>query len=397
MALASLRANTLRSVLTMLGIVIGIAAVIAMIALGTGAQRSVQERIQALGTTLLQVNPQRVRRGGVQWSEIRRLTRDDAVMLRERAQFVAEVQPQQDRSAQVVWRNQNTYVRITGTTPNYLRVHNVALAAGRMFTAREERSARRVAVLGAEVLRDLGILSPQTLLGETIRIAGQSFDVVGVLASTGRASPFGNPDSQILVPFRAGQLHVFGNNRLNDIYVLARDESALMPAMAEVQRILRRAHRLRADQPDDFRIRSQADFLGTLEATTSTFTFLLAGIAAVSLLVGGIGIMNIMLVSVTERTREIGIRKALGATRRTILTQFLVEAVVLCLAGGAIGVLTGAAAAAVLRETLGWNTVVPVGAIALAFGFAAAIGVIFGVWPAKRAAVLNPVEALRYE
>ncbi|HKO14862.1 MAG TPA: ABC transporter permease [Gemmatimonadaceae bacterium] len=396
-ALVSLRANKLRSCLTMLGIVIGITAVITVVAIGTGAQRAVQARLEELGTTLLQINPRRVRRAGVQWTETRRLTMDDARLLAERGTHFAEIQPQQDRSLQVVFRNRNSNDRIVGTTPNYLRVHRYELAAGRMFTPVENETMQRVAVVGAQVIEELGLPSPYALLGETIRIRGQQFRVIGVLAPKGRATPFGNPDSQVLIPFRTGRFHVFGTDRLNDLYVLATSDSAVLPAMAEATVLMRRAHRLRYDDPDDFRIRNQSDFLSTLGETTQVFSYMLAGIAGVSLLVGGIGIMNIMLVSVTERTREIGIRKALGATHRTILLQFLLEAIVMCLLGGSIGVALGAGLATVMRESFGWNTAVAPAAVVGAFVFAAAIGVLFGLWPARRAAILDPIQALRYE
>ena len=210
-------------------------------------------------------------------------------------------------------------------------------------------------------------------------------------------SGVGDADQQILIPFSTGRFSVFGTDRIQDIWVRAESESVLAEATYEVQTALRRTHRLRSEQPNDFSIRNQSDFLTALNETTETFTLLLAGIAAVSLLVGGIGIMNIMLVSVTERTREIGIRKALGATRRIILLQFLVEAVVLCVAGGAVGVAVGFATSGVLRQSSGWNTAMGPAAIGSAFGFAAAVGIIFGVWPARRAARLDPIVALRYE
>jgi putative ABC transport system permease protein len=250
------------------------------------------------------------------------------------------VNQQQDRSLQVVWRNKNTNVQITGTGSNFLDVRGFKLAEGRMFTDAEDRARARVAVLGAGVLPLLDVTNPAAILDEHIRIGGRQFTVIGVLQDRG-VSGVGDADQQVLIPFSTGRFGTFGTDRLNDIWVRAADEQSLDAAMLEVQQILRRSHRLRQGQADDFSVRNQSDFLVALGETTQTFTTLLAGIAAVSLLVGGIGIMNIMLVSVTERTREIGIRKALGATRTNILLQFLVEAVVLCLAGGAIGVGVG--------------------------------------------------------
>jgi putative ABC transport system permease protein len=396
-ALSSLRANKLRSGLTMLGIIIGIAAVITVVGLGLGAQRAVHDRLAQLGTTLLHVDPQRQRRGGVQLDAPKRLTIADAAALAERGQHIAAVQPQQDRTLQVVYANRNTSSRIVATTANYPLVRGYHLAAGRMFTPRENGGMQRVAVLGATVVRDLGYLSPTTLIGERVRIGGRLFHVVGVLEARGRTPGGGDPDNQVLIPLRTGRFRLFGTDWLNDIYVLASDEDAVPHAMADIQTVLRRQHRLRSEQPNDFRIRNQSDFLVAAAETTQVFTYLLGGIAAVSLLVGGIGIMNIMLVSVTERTREIGVRKALGATKRIILLQFLAEAVFTSMVGGLAGVLTGAAAILVVRESFGMNAALAPAAMIGAVVFAGCIGIVFGVWPAKRAARLDPIVALRYE
>ena len=395
-ALASLRANKLRSALTMLGIIIGIGSVIAMVALGTGAQQSVKERIAKLGTTLLQVNAQRIAQGGVQLDAPKRMTMDDVKLLEERATKLTAIQPQQDAHLMVQWDRQNSFSSVTGTTSNFLEVRKYTLAAGRMFTSQEDASRRRVTVLGATPLANLGVTDPSAIIGELVRIRGLQFEVIGVLAPKGQVSG-GDPDDQVLIPFETGRWRVFGTDRLNDINLLAMSEDSVNAAMEEVASIMRRSHRLRPGMPDDFTIRNQSDFLNTLGATTEVFTYLLSGIAAVSLLVGGIGIMNIMLVSVTERTREIGIRKALGATRFTILLQFLAEAVALCLLGGLIGVGVGTAAAWILRTSFGWNTVIVPSSIVIAFVFSGAVGVLFGVWPARRAAKLDPIVALRYE
>ena len=395
-ALSALRVNKMRSLLTMLGIVIGVGAVIAMVALGNGAQNTVKERIAKLGTTVLQLNPQRVQQGGVGTASFAKLTIKDVEAIRERAPNVIGVNPQQDRNFQVVFKNRNTNVQITGTAPNFIDVRGFAIAQGRMFSAADDNARRKVAVLGAEVLPLIGVDYAEGIIDERIRIAGHQFTVIGVLAPKG-ATGFGDGDMQILIPFNTGRFGIFGTDRLNDVWALASSEDSVTEAMAEIQTALRRSHRLLAGRPDDFSIRNQTDFLSILGETTATFTMLLAGIAAVSLLVGGIGIMNIMLVSVTERTREIGVRKALGATRGNILLQFLTEAVVLCLVGGALGIAAGLATAMVLKNSMGWNTAVDARSIAIAFAFASSIGLVFGVWPARRASRLDPIEALRFE
>ncbi len=397
-ALGALRANKLRSLLTMLGIVIGVAAVIAVVALGKGAQKQVNDRISALGTTLLTVNPGQSQMGGVRTGGGgARLIIDDAQALADRGTHIAAVQPEMSGSLQVQYLNKNTNTQIVGTTANYPVVRKYEMQEGRFFTNAEDQTRQRVAVVGPTVVENLGVQAAEGIVGETIRVRGIQFTVVGVFKSKGQASAFQNPDDQILIPITTARFRVLGSNRVRAISVLAPTEEDIPETMADIQKILRREHKLRPGKDDDFQIRNQSDFLNTLGETTQVFSLLLAGIAAVSLLVGGIGIMNIMLVSVTERTREIGIRKALGATKLNILFQFLIEAVVLCLLGGMIGIGVGAGGATIFTRIMGWSTEVGASSIAIAFGFSAFVGVVFGVYPARRAAGMDPIVALRYE
>jgi len=394
-ALEALRANKLRSLLTMLGIIIGVGAVITMLALGSGAQRAVQERIQDLGPTLLSVYPGQSFSRGVASNNRVSLTLDDDTALARHARHVSAVVPELAVSLQVQEGDQNINVTVLGTTPNYAPVHNYSVTVGRMFTAGDDAARRRVAVLGASVPGMLNA-NRDAMIGQVILIRQIPFQVIGVLSEKG-AQGFSNPDEQIVVPLQTARYRVIGTDRLRDITVEAADVASMNLAMIEIERVLRRQHKIRPGQDDDFQIRNQTDILMTLQQTTDTFKYLLAGIAAVSLVVGGIGIMNIMLVSVTERTREIGVRKALGATRADILFQFLVEALVLCMVGGLLGVIIGAGGAVLVSRVAHWNTLIAPVAIVLAFAFSAAVGLFFGIWPARRAASLDPIVALRYE
>jgi putative ABC transport system permease protein len=395
-ALGAIRANKLRSALTMLGIVIGVAAVITMVALGSGAQRAVQEQIQRLGTDLLSIYPGQSFMHGVASEQRVSLTLADAEAVQREAKVISNVVPEMSGNRQVTFGNSNINVSIVGTTANYVPVNNYKVEAGRMFTMGDNAARRRVAVIGGAVPNMLNS-NGRAMIEQTIQIGGIPFEIVGLLEAKGSTSSWDNPDERILIPLQTARYRVFGNDRLRSITVQVRQADSVNVAMLEIERALRSAHGIRPGGDNDFQIRNRSEFLATFEETTKTFTFLLAGIAAVSLLVGGIGIMNIMLVSVTERTREIGVRKALGATRKSIMLQFLVEAMALCLLGGVVGILAGAGGAFALSRIANWNTLISPAAIALAIGFSLGVGLFFGIWPAQRAAKLDPIIALRYE
>ena len=395
-AMAAVRANVLRSVLTTLGIVIGIAAVITMVALGEGAQQRVEQQINRMGTSILTVRPGQQMWGGVSRGDAE-LSVDDAIALRDQSNGLLQVSPEQQSRMQVSYKRWNSNTQIMGVWPEYFDMYDHSLQYGRFFDQGEVQGRRRVAVLGYNMPETLGETPPELLIGETIQIRGIMFEVIGIMEEKGDAA-WVRPDDQVFIPQSTAQYRVMGGrDRLNSIYAATATPEELDLAFAEIDRIVRREHRIKAGEDADFNIRNSADLLETFNETNQTFALLLAGIAAISLLVGGIGIMNIMLVSVTERTREIGVRKALGATRRAIMTQFLVEALFLCVLGGLIGVAAGYGAAEVMTRVASWDTAVAPQAVAAAIGFSAAVGLFFGLWPARRAAVLDPIDALRYE
>ncbi len=394
-ALGSIRANLLRSGLTTLGIVIGTGAVITMVALGEGAQRQVQEQIENMGTNVLTVRPGQGFFRGVAGGS-RRLEEDDALALRDQIGDRYQVAPEIESRLQVSYLRWNSSNSVVGTWPSFFPLQNHEVEHGRVFDEGEVQGRRRVAVLGSNVPDDLS--TPAGLLvGRDIQIRGISFEVIGVLKEKGGAM-WMQPDDQIFIPLSTAMYRVMGGrDRLRSIYVAAPSPEELDPAWADIDQVIRREHRILPAQEADFSIQQSSDILETFNETTQTFALLLAGIAGVSLLVGGIGIMNIMLVSVTERTREIGIRKALGATRKTILFQFLIEALVLCVLGGALGVAAGFGGAQLITQVYGSQTAVAPEAVAVALGFSAVIGLFFGIWPARRASILDPIDALRYE
>jgi len=392
-ALTSIRGNLFRAALTMLGVIIGVAAVITMLALGTGAQRAVERQLEALGANVITVTTWMRFAQGIAREQA--LTTDDAEALRTGARNVSAVAPEQNSRQQVKLGNRNLNLSVIGTTQDHAVVNGFELQAGRMLTAIDDSSRRRVAVLGGEVPEQLGT-NAEALLGRSILIKSLPFEVVGVYRRKG-AIGFGNPDDDVYIPVSTSEYRVVGNDRVQNIAVQVAPGVEPAQAMVEIERVIRREHGLAPGADNDFTVVDRKQFLATQQQTTQILSFLLAGIAGVSLVVGGIGIMNIMLVTVTERTREIGIRKALGATRLNILTQFLTESVVLCVLGGLLGMLLGTGAARALARFAGWQTYVTLDALLLAFVFSAGVGLVFGLWPARRASSLDPIAALRYE
>ena len=399
-AFEGLAANKMRAALTMLGVIIGVAAVIAMLAIGQGARERMMAQIQQMGTNLLMVFSGQTRRGAVMggFGSMESLTLDDAEAIAEKCPSVAKVAPETRNGAQVKYKNRNTSTNITGVTADYPDVRNYRVRNGRFFTERDVRSSRKVAVIGPTTAANLfGEVSP---VGKTITIKGIRFEVVGVTAVKGATGGFMDPDDQVFIPISTAMRRVFGLQYVRMIGAQAKSLELMDRANNEITDLLRKRHHIAEGADDDFVIRNQAEIIEMAGETARIFTTLLAGIASVSLLVGGIGIMNIMLVSVTERTREIGIRMAVGARRRDIQWQFLVEALVLSLTGGLIGVLVGVAGSWIIGKiggNSGWNTSVSAGSVILSFCFAAVVGAFFGFYPARTASSLDPIEALRYE
>jgi putative ABC transport system permease protein len=395
-ALSSIRSNALRAVLTMLGIIIGVGAVITMVALGSGAQKAVEERIAALGANVFTVFAGQGRSGAIMITDRTVLSTDDYQALQRDATQLKAVVPEAQSAQQVVFGNQNRNLQIIGTTANYVDVRNYTVPYGRMFTAGDDAARQRYAVLGSAV-PEMFNANPAAIIHQTLLIRGIPFEILGVLSTKGASGGFQNPDEQILIPLQTAQFRVFGSKRLRSMSIQVKDGVPIEQGMVDLERVLRREHHIRPGGENDFTIRNQQEVLQTQQQATQVFTTLLASIAAVSLVVGGIGIMNIMLVSVTERTREIGVRKALGATRTNILLQFMIEALTLCILGGAIGIVLGIGTTIVLARVMQWNTLISPMSVLVAFGFSALVGLFFGIWPARRAARLDPIVALRYE
>jgi putative ABC transport system permease protein len=396
LAQREIRRNALRSSLTILGIVIGVAAVITLVTIGGGATAKVTADISKLGSNLLQVRPgQHMHgpggtRGGADNFEI-----DDAMAINEEISGLAAVAPSANSNTQAIFGGSNWSTSITGSTDAFLKVRNWDLAAGRSFTDNELRSGAAVCIIGATVRKAL--FGGQDPVGESIRLKTLSFRVVGVLGAKGQSSFGSDQDDFILIPLHTFQRRISGNRDVSTIFLSARDGVSTEKVKADVERLMRQRRHITGDKEDDFYVRDMQEIMSTLTGTTQVLTALLGAVAAVSLLVGGIGIMNIMLVSVTERTREIGIRLAIGALAGEVLMQFLIEAVVLSSFGGIVGILLGLAAAAIGAHILNVPFILNTGITIIAFLFSAAVGVLFGYFPARQAARLDPIDALRHE
>jgi putative ABC transport system permease protein len=393
-ALKSLMANKLRSILAMLGIIIGVGAVIAMLAIGAGTQQSVMSRISAMGTNLLVVRPSQRGTGGVMSGTQQNMTLDDATALLTQVKGIRAVAPVVSGSGQLKYFGKNARATVMGTSITYMPIRAFEIERGEMFTEQDVERSARVAAIGPVTAENLfGASDP---VGQTMKVNGINFRVVGLIKSKGDQGYF-NPDDQLIVPYTTAMKQLFGVDYLREIDVQAEEDADLTKLQADMLAVLRKRHRLQPGTPDDVNIRNQADLLETANEVSKKFTVLLGAIAGISLLVGGIGIMNIMLVTVTERTREIGIRKAIGAKDRDILNQFLIEALVMSALGGLIGIGTGVGSAEILGRFTDFATIVKPYSIALAFGFSALVGIFFGYYPATRAAKLDPIECLRYE
>jgi putative ABC transport system permease protein len=396
-AFKSIIKNKMRTLLTMLGIIIGVAAVIVMVAIGKGAEKRIQDQIASMGTNLIMIFPGSMQQGGVRMGSDSgvRLTLDDVEKLKKNSTLLQAVSPVVRTGVQVIGGSGNWNTSVWGGSEEYLNIRDWKMSSGDFFTANDVRAQNKVCVIGQTIVKNL--FPTEDPVGQQLRLRNVPFKIIGVLKERGQSAFGQDQDDVIIAPYTTVYYRLSGEPHINQILARAVSLEQMTQAQAEITSIMRDAHKLQEGEDADFTVRNQTDIASTAEETTQVLTILLASIASISLLVGGIGIMNIMLVSVTERTHEIGIRMAIGARSRDILVQFLIEAIVLSLSGGLIGVLIGFVATYIVHLATDWNTVIAPMNVLLSFGFAGAVGVFFGYYPARKAAALNPIEALRYE
>ena len=396
MAWASLIANKMRSILTMLGIIIGVAAVIALVSIGNGVKQDIQNSISSLGSNLLMVMPGAPRTPGVRPSagSMKSLKVSDYEAI-SKLDGVKAASPMTNGSYVVIYQNKNWTTSVSGVSYNYLDVNNWSMKSGRFLSEKNVQNRERVAVVGKTVVKNL--FGDEDPVGAEIRVKNIPFRIIGVLNSKGSGAMGNDQDDMVIIPYTTAMERVEGVDYLRMIYVVGKDENGIDRLQSDIENLLRVRHGIKDTNLDDFNIQNMNSIMETMEETTGTLTLFLGAVAAISLVVGGIGIMNIMLVSVTERTREIGVRKALGATYSVIVTQFLIEAVVISLMGGIIGIIFGIGSSKLIGMASGMSTVISIPTIVMSFAFSMAIGLIFGIYPARKAAKLNPIDALHYE
>lgn len=392
-AIKSLIANKMRSFLAMLGIIIGVASVISLLSLAAGVEKEIMNDISDMGTNVLTVRPNTVRKGGVRVGSWRTLKIDDMYAIQKRVKEIEEISPSIGNSFPVKYLSVNDDLSIQGVITSYFKIWNTELEKGRLFNEDESESFDRICVVGSNSAKTL--FGSENPIGQEIKIKGVNFKVIGLLKKKG--DKFGSPDDEIYVPYKVLMKQMMGVDYVRSITIKIVDNSDLKKVIRKISGILRMKHKLDGDKPDDFKISSMDEFIAQAESFSKIFTFLLGGIASISLVVGGIGIMNIMLVTVTERIKEIGIRKAIGAKEKDILNQFLIEAVVMTTTGGIIGILFGYGISQILALFMPFQPVVKVSGILLSLSFSAAVGIFFGYYPARKASKLDPIESLRYE
>ena len=397
MALTSLYANKMRSLLTMLGIIIGVGAVIALVSVGMGVRSNVTSSIASLGSNMLIVSPGSSNRGGVRGAagSMQTLKYDDAKAIKDKIKNIDFVSPSVSSSYQIVYGNNNWKTSVQGVTPEFMSIRSLTIGYGSFVSTDDMNKRNRVAVIGTTVASNL--FAKDNPVGKNIRINNQPYKVIGLLESKGQSSVGQDQDDVIYIPLTTAQERMLGITYVQSINVQVSSQEKMEQVQAEIENLLRSRHHIVAGKDDDFHVRNLTSLMETVSQSTSMLTLLLGAIAGISLIVGGIGIMNIMMVSVTERTREIGIRKALGATFMNIMTQFLIESMVIGIIGGIIGIVFGCAASKVIAQLGDFTTVITITPIIVSFIFSVGIGLFFGIYPARKAAKLDPIEALRYE